>query len=92
MSIDFGFSAPGEEGTDEAEDDLLPALIQTYRCPAGHVSDIVWTAGEMMIACEVGDVKFFCRRCKASRFASEAEASSLLAAFGLAPALRIYPS
>lgn len=92
MSIDFGFSAPGEEGTDETEDDLLPALVQTYRCPAGHVSDIVWTAGEMMIACEVGDVKFFCRRCKASRFASEAEASSLLAAFGLAPALRIYAS
>jgi hypothetical protein len=83
-----------EEGgeREEAEAELLPVLVQTYRCPEGHVSDIVWTAGEMMIACEAGDVKFFCRRCKASRFASEAEASSLLAAFGLAPALRIYAS
>lgn len=92
MSIEFGMAAgPGEAG-DEGESELLPVLVQTYRCPEGHVSDIVWTAGEMMIACEAGDVKFFCRRCKASRFASEAEASSLLAAFGLAPALRIYAS
>ena len=92
MSIEFGMVAEESEPTDEGEAELLPALVQTYRCPEGHVSDIVWTAGEMMIACEAGDVKFFCRRCKAARFASEAEASSLLAAFGLAPSLRIYAS
>jgi hypothetical protein len=81
-----------DESFDEAETGLLPALVQAYRCPEGHLSDIVWTAGEMMIACEVGDVRFFCGRCKSARYASEAEASSLLAAFGLAPALRIYAS
>lgn len=90
MSSEFGIT-PHDE-IEDAEMDLLPALVQTYRCPQGHVSDIVWTAAEMMVACEAGDVRFFCRSCKSARYASQAEASSLLAAFGLAPALRIYAS
>ena len=89
MSIEFGMSPEDEEPLDE---EMIPALVQSYRCPEGHVSEIVWTAGEMLVASEAGDVKFFCRRCKSSRFASHAEASSLLAAFGLAPSLRIYAS
>jgi hypothetical protein len=92
MSIEFGLGVDDGEGLDEPEAQLLPALVQAYRCPVGHLNDIVWTAAEMLIACEAGDVKFFCRRCKRARYASEAEASSLLAAFGLAPSLRIYAS
>jgi len=92
MSIEFGMGMDDDEPLDDAQGELLPALVQTYRCPQGHVSDIVWTAGQMLVACEAGDVKFFCRRCQRARCASAAEASSLLAAFGLAPALRIYAS
>ncbi len=89
MSLEFG---PCMEEGDFDEVQILPSLVQSYRCPQGHLSNIVWTAGEMMIACEAGDVRFFCRRCKTGRYASEPETSSLLAAFGLLPALRIYAS
>jgi hypothetical protein len=68
------------------------ALVQLYRCPEGHVTDIIWTAPEMALACETNEVKFFCGRCRSARFASDVEARSLLAAFGLAPTLRIYSS
>ena len=85
MSIEFTAAFP-----DDAEG--VGALVQLYRCPLGHVSDIIWTAPEMALACETNELKFFCGRCKSARFASDAEARSLLAAFGLAPALRIYSS
>jgi len=77
--------APGGAGEVEA-------LVQFYRCPQGHVSDIVWTTGEILVACETNEVRFWCARCRTTRFATEPEATSLLAAFGLAPALRIYSS
>jgi hypothetical protein len=82
------------ESTASLADDAegVGALVQLYRCPAGHVSDIIWTAPEMALACEANEVKFFCGRCKSARFASDAEARSLLAAFGLAPSLRTYSS
>jgi hypothetical protein len=82
------------ESRNPAETDLteLEVLVQLYRCPEGHVSDIVWTAPEILVACETNEVRFWCAHCRSARFASEPEALSLLAAFGLAPALRIYSS
>jgi hypothetical protein len=93
MSIEFGMPR-GRRGEEEAgpRDDAVTVLVQMYRCPSGHVSDIVWTAPEMAIVREAHDLRFYCARCRRSRFASDAEARSLLAAFGLAPALRIYAS
>lgn len=70
----------------------VPALVQLYRCPEGHVSDIVWTAPEIVVASQANEIRFWCGRCRSARFASEREAMSLLAAFGLAPGLRIYSS
>ncbi|HSN20497.1 MAG TPA: hypothetical protein VLS49_07465 [Usitatibacter sp.] len=94
MGIGFGMSRNGAEidAASLEESGAVKVLVQLYRCPEGHLNDIVWTAPEMAIACEVNDIQFYCARCRAARFASEAEARSLLAAFGLAPSLRIYSS
>lgn len=82
----------GEEGSPGDEAAEVRALVQLYRCPRGHLSDIVWTTPEILVACETNEVRFWCARCRTARFASEPEATSLFAAFGLAPALRIYSS
>jgi len=90
VSIEF---MPADDSWPTAEEpDGVRSLVQVYRCPTGHVSDIVWTAPEMMLACETNELRFYCKSCDVSRAASEAEASCLLAAFGLTPALRIYSS
>ncbi len=66
------------------------SVLQIYRCPKGHLNKILWTAGEMALASEHNDIKFYCQRCESARLATPAEAASLMAALGLAPAKRTY--
>ena len=59
------------------------SVVQIYRCPKGHLSEIVWTAEDAELAIEGNALKFHCQQCDDDRLASAAEASSILAALGL---------
>ena len=67
-------------------------VVQVYRCPAGHLNKITWSAAEMALAAEHNDIKFYCERCGTARLASALESASLIAALGLVPAKRRYSS
>ena len=84
MSIEFGFPpalallTPRTGGS--------KSVVQIYRCPKGHLSEIVWTADRVDLATHEHGLALYCPQCDEERAASPAEATSILAALGLHPA------
>ncbi len=61
----------------------VESLRQLYRCPAGHVSEVVWDRREVAAAIRHNDMKLWCTRCDSARLASIREMDSILLALGL---------
>jgi predicted RNA-binding Zn-ribbon protein involved in translation (DUF1610 family) len=61
------------------------SVVQMYRCPKGHITEIPWGADEVALAIEGNDLKFYCPHCDESRIATRAETDSILIALGLPP-------
>ena len=61
------------------------SIVQIYRCPKGHLTEIPWNADEVALAIEDNDLKFHCPHCDESRIATRAETDSILVALGLPP-------
>jgi hypothetical protein len=45
------------------------ALTRTYRCEAGHVTAIRWSAKDVSLAITDNDFKIYCPCCNSSRLA-----------------------
>ena len=83
MSIEFAF--PPALSFLTRKTGRSKSVVQIYRCPKGHLSEIVWTADEADLAAREDGLSFHCPQCDESRLASPAEAGSILAALGVHP-------
>ena len=83
MSTEFGF--PPALSFLTRRSGAAKSVVQIYRCPKGHLNEIVWSADEVALAMGGNDFKFYCPKCDDARLANPAEASSILAALGLRP-------
>lgn len=82
MSIEFAF--PPALSFLTRRTGRAKSVVQIYRCPKGHLSEIVWTADEVGLAMH-DELEFYCPQCDEARVAGPTEASSILAALGLRP-------
>jgi hypothetical protein len=83
MSIEFAFPPALSFLTRRTGRSM--SIVQIYRCPKGHLSEIVWTADEADLAASENQLAFHCAQCDGARLASPAEAASILAALGVPP-------
>jgi len=83
MSVEFGFPPALSFLTRRAG--RARSVVQIYRCPKGHLTEIEWTADEVRLAANDHQLLFHCALCDEARVASSAEAGSILAALGFPP-------